>query len=251
MFVLLFSGCSLKEVVRSNNVEVVKADEQEREIDNQIVTDSNNDLLYTTNVNITTQDDSFRIELHGIDGYAESISIISNINSTLNQRFNVSNHIGPINDTFGLDLNDFNFDGYMDIRLQQVGGVGANTLFDYWLWNKEESKFVFSKSLSELTAVSFYPEDKIIVSENQSSAGFSYIEEVYVYVGNEIQLTKVLVREWNIESETFDYKFYEVIDGDKILVYETTDDFTGEEWKRYEHFGNKKVWDLSALKGDG
>lgn len=204
------------------------------------------DLLYSTKMDVTQEGHSYKIDLVGLDEEVTGLYIYDSAKGALVQDFSISRHIGKINPSYGFYVGDYNFDGFMDMGLQLLGGAGANTVFSYWVWNPEAKIFEYHSALSALTAVSFYPEDQRIVSENSSGAGTSYIEKVYRFEQNELVEVKLLLRKWDHEAEVFVYSFYEYVDGEQALVLELVGDPDGDG---YEHYHGTGIWQSSDLTG--
>lgn len=204
---------------------------------------TNRILLYETDLLIKENKTEYRIKLVGKTiEEVNSILIMNKKTNQLIQELACTYNIGPIQDSYGLSIKDFNFDGNLDIGIQEKGGAGANTRFSYWLWNSKKSKFVFNEDLSELTAITLYPQDKIIISENSCCAGTSYIESAFQFKEENLIMVKKLDREWDESSMTFVYKFYKIHKGKEKLIYKTSGSNNQTESSGYEHFIKDRVW---------
>jgi len=95
-------------------------------------------------------------------------------------------------DGSGFVLEDMNFDGYADFRIQAFVPAGPNTPYLYWLYDPETRRFQGNKDLEEITSPVFYPDAWEIRSENRSSA-IARVLRVYRYVKGK----PLLVREEN------------------------------------------------------
>ena len=87
----------------------------------------------------------------------------------------------PDKERLGFQIEDMNFDGYKDIRIQQFLPAALNIPYYCWLWDEKTSKYVESKELEEITSPEFDSENKIIKSFARASATTNY-ERIYKYV---------------------------------------------------------------------
>jgi len=78
--------------------------------------------------------------IHIIDVYGDKLQIIDNLVTTQGWR-NEEN-------LFGLSFADYNFDGYLDMRLWRHGtGNRQSGAHYFWLWNNEKGQYVLSPEL--------------------------------------------------------------------------------------------------------
>lgn len=89
----------------------------------------------------------------------------------------------------GTYIEDMNFDGYKDIRVQCGTPPGPNIPYFYWLWDKDSSEYKKNKELEELTSPEFDYVNKVITSFNRGSVA-SYREREYKYIDKRLTLIK-------------------------------------------------------------
>lgn len=78
-------------------------------------------------------------------------------------------------DYYGFDLNDWNFDGYLDISLwKHQGGTSTNMPCFFWLWDSKMNKYVNNTELEDLSERAYLKVDKensqIVAYERDSSS---------------------------------------------------------------------------------
>jgi hypothetical protein len=83
---------------------------------------------------------------------------------------------------FGFVLEDMNFDGYKDIRIQELTSAGPNIPYLCWLWDNAAAQFVRNGDLEKITSPKFDQEHKTITSFVRSSAAH-HLEYTYRYLG--------------------------------------------------------------------
>lgn len=83
--------------------------------------------------------------------------------------------------SLGFIIEDMNFDGYKDIRIQRNTPAGPNISYYCWLWDNDAMQFVNNKNLEGIIAPRFDPDKKIITSFLRESAGHHY-DYTYKYI---------------------------------------------------------------------
>ena len=121
----------------------------------------------------------------------------------------------PDNEKLGIEIEDMNFDGYKDIRIQQALPAGPNISYYYWLWDKETGKYIRNEELEEITSPEFDNANETIKSTVRDNA-IAYSEMIYKYIDG----SPTLIRE--IEK---------VGDTDKKVWNITVREFSGKEMK--------------------
>jgi|GEM_PF-4795266 len=94
--------------------------------------------------------------------------------------------------TFGFDLDDWNFDGYLDVSLwKHVGGTALNSPHYYWLWDSEINAYIKNDDLEEISDSTYMEIDaekeKIKASQRRPDG---YYDESYKWMGEEIVLVR-------------------------------------------------------------
>ncbi len=69
----------------------------------------------------------------------------------------------------GFLLEDVNFDGYKDLRIQAFVPDGTDIPYLYWLYVPEAGRFEGNRKLEEIPSPSFLPEERVIRSVSRSS----------------------------------------------------------------------------------
>lgn len=119
------------------------------------------EILYNSNLIITIYD---------IDDLTTPIQVLKNkTNGTL---------------FFDNGIVDANFDGFNDFSYVAYRGA-SNFSSNFFLWNDEEMKFVFSEELSELSLPTIDEELKVIYEFNKSGALSNYTR-LYRFIGNKL-----------------------------------------------------------------
>jgi hypothetical protein len=96
-----------------------------------------------------------------------------------------------------LTVEDMNFDGRADIRIQAFVTMGPNIPYLCWLWDDDEKRYGHSPALSDVANIEADAENKIIRSANRGSA-YAYYENFYRWESGELVLFKEI--ETNLES---------------------------------------------------
>lgn len=175
--ILLLTGCS--KLKGENNVEklntvkntedavksedVVKAEELEKtEAANNeskiVITPI--DYTVTQKINKSMPDFTFEILGDNVKTYHEyysndsvEITQIKISNKNFKQELIVSTIIPYISDPlYGFSLDDWNFDGYLDISLwKAMGGSMGNEPSHYWLWDSKKNQFIQNDELEQIS----------------------------------------------------------------------------------------------------
>ncbi|MDR3001715.1 MAG: hypothetical protein LBU89_10675 [Fibromonadaceae bacterium] len=84
-------------------------------------------------------------------------------------------------------LDDFNFDGYIDVAVLSNRGV-SNEAYNYFIYNPQTQSYHRSEVLSGLMNASFDKETKTVKAHNSSGAGMYYEGETYKWNGDKLTL---------------------------------------------------------------
>ncbi|MNI56670.1 hypothetical protein D3C73_1116880 [compost metagenome] len=133
--------------------------------------------------------------------------------------------------TFGFDLDDWNFDGYLDISLwKDRGGTSLNAPHYYWLWDNEQGRFVINKELGDLSEETYvgldYSAQELIASIKNPNGSY---EEYYVWKDGGISLQRTVNTTFDEPADsTGKYRAHitvkEPIDGEMQVTAEYYDD---------------------------
>jgi hypothetical protein len=86
-------------------------------------------------------------------------------------------------------IEDFNFDGYADIRLLQYLPETANIPFFYWLYNPKTKKFERNNALEVIKSPTLDVENEHILSQWTKGDNIQGTD-FYRFIGNEIKIVK-------------------------------------------------------------
>ena len=92
-------------------------------------------------------------------------------------------------------VEDMNFDGFKDFRVQAEMPAGPNIPYYCFLWDAKANKFVHSKALDFVTSPEFDQKAKLVRSFNRDSAA-SYIDEAYKFENGKLILMESKVTEF-------------------------------------------------------
>lgn len=191
---------------------------QEKQIVNNVVQD-NKDLLGSISDKINPSLPQYLFKIYGQK--EEGIYIINKIkisrndNNSLIQEILVSQARTWDSEKFGVYIEDINFDGYKDIRVQADTPAGANVPYYYWLWDNNKSKYIQNKDLEVVTSPTINPVNKEIVSNNRGSAA-EYTQSEYKFINEKLTLIK---------------EIEQVADPDKNVWHITVKELVGNEMK--------------------
>lgn len=153
----------------------------------------------------------------------KKIAIYDDGNERNIQELIIDGSQGPSSDEmYGVYIEDVNFDNYMDIRVQGIGGSGPNTSFFFWLWDKDSSMYKENIELGELVSPEIDQNNKLIKSSNSSSAGAYYTESVYKYVDGKLTLIKETERVLDTDKMVYHFTIKEMV-GSKMKVVKEYD----------------------------
>ena len=93
--------------------------------------------------------------------------------------------IDSLQDTLGFELEDLNFDGYLDMRLFDTLNGNYRREWVYLVWNPEGQQFEHDARLNEIVLASFDQEEQLIHSMESGGATRHYFS-TYQYIDGEI-----------------------------------------------------------------
>lgn len=141
----------------------------------------------------------YRIEIYSNVGKKEKIQdILLSDTRTLDEQ------------EFGTIIEDINFDGYKDIRVQCGTPPGPNIPYYYWLWDENSSRYVPNKELEEIVSPEINYKNETITSFNRGSASDSR-ERVYKYIDGKLRLIKETERLADIDKMVLHFTIKELI----------------------------------------
>jgi len=123
----------------------------------------------------------------------------------------------PDGSQLGVVIEDMNFDGYKDIRIQQFLPASPNIPYYYWLWDKKSSKFIKNNNLEKITSPVFDAKSKSIKSNVRENAG-TYYDYEYKYIGNELTLTRETERIADPEKKVWHITIKELIEKEMKVI---------------------------------
>ena len=152
---------------------------------------------------------------------------IFEIDGSFSQRLDGFHTLHPYADD--IDLEDYNNDGYLDIRLHECpGGSMMNEPSLFWLWDARQNKYIENKQLEEISKESWVSKQngELVTGYRASSAEHHF--STYTYIDNEF----VVVEDTLILLEIVDGVNYHItkvsklIDGKMQLVSEAREKVT-------------------------
>ena len=123
----------------------------------------------------------------------------------------------PDGDKLGVIIEDMNFDGYKDIRIQQFLPATANVPYYYWLWDKETSKFIKNNDFEIITAPIFDSKNKLIKSNVKENAT-TYYDYEYKFINNKITLIKETQRISDLDKKVWHVTIKELIKNEMKVI---------------------------------
>ncbi|MGH4052910.1 MAG: XAC2610-related protein [Clostridium sp.] len=123
----------------------------------------------------------------------------------------------PDGEQLGIVIEDMNFDGYKDIRIQQLLPATGNVPYYYWLWDKEISKFIKNNELEKITSPVFDAKSKSIKSNVKEDAT-TYYDYEYKYINNKITLIKEIQRIGNLEKNVWNITVKELVNNEMKVI---------------------------------
>jgi hypothetical protein len=90
----------------------------------------------------------------------------------------------------GFVLEDMNFDGYTDLRVQAFVPAGPNIPYLYWLYDPKTGRFKGSRELEEIASPVFDPHERVIRSVNRNGAAV-HVSRTYRWVDGVPRLLRV------------------------------------------------------------
>lgn len=123
----------------------------------------------------------------------------------------------PDGNQLGVVIEDMNFDGYKDIRIQQFLPAAANVPYYYWLWDKDSSRFIKNNDLEKITSPVFDSQSKLIKSTVKENAG-TYYDYEYKYIDDTLTLIKETERIADLEKNVWHVTIKELIEKEMKVI---------------------------------
>ncbi|NDV78331.1 hypothetical protein D0T57_05020 [Dysgonomonas sp. 511] len=133
-----------------------------------------------------------------LDSSASELKILKKSTGKLFQKIDLGYQLEGIDN---IEIDDYNFDGYMDFSVFEASYAGPNTSSIYFLYDPATDSF-FRSSFSG-TSLSFDKEKKLIHEHNQCCAGRIHMNAIYKVEGNQMVLVKKTCREYNDDMADF------------------------------------------------
>ncbi|MGG1555133.1 XAC2610-related protein [Paenibacillus ferrarius] len=118
----------------------------------------------------------------------------------------------PNGPSLGLVIEDMNFDGIPDVRIQSFTTPGPNIPYYYWLWDPGTAAFVKNTDLEAITSPRFQAADKTIFSRNRGSAS-SYTESTYRFINGTLSLLREVQYDYKTEKKIWHVTLRELANG--------------------------------------
>lgn len=173
-------------------------------------------LLFSIKDTIHPSLSEMLFKIYGIENeYTSSANKIVIYQSEAEQELHFEDTDTPDQESVGFIVEDMDFDGYKDIRIQRSQPAGPNIPYYYWLWDEVSSKYVANGNLEMITSPVFDAENEWIQSTIRENAT-TYYEDIYKYIDE----VPVLVKETE-----------EIIDEVNNVVHITEMEFSYNEMK--------------------
>jgi|GEM_PF-6159757 hypothetical protein len=114
--------------------------------------------------------------------------------------------------SLGVIAEDMNFDGYLDLRIQQAVPAGPNIPYLYWLWNPESNVWQANNAMEELTAPEFDPFTQTIHSFNRGNAA-EYSDNYYRVINGTPVLVLGINHEYDPDKDRNQVTVSELVNG--------------------------------------
>ncbi len=113
--------------------------------------------------------------------FIKRIDIYNHSDLELLQEIELDSAWTPDLENYGVHIEDMNFNGYKDFRVQRSLGASFNVPFKYWLWDEEKCRFVKCDKLAKIISPEFNQEEETITSWIRINA-VRDIEYTYQYI---------------------------------------------------------------------
>lgn len=97
----------------------------------------------------------------------------------------------PDKTNFCFYIEDLNFDGYKDLRIQEFLPAGPNVPYLYWTYDSTQKKYIPDKELSRISSPIIDHKNKMIISYTRSD-GATHEKNYYQYIDGHITQTKMV-----------------------------------------------------------
>lgn len=125
------------------------------------------------------------------DGYAlqsleicEGDTVLQTISIPELTLFGQTRIYDSMEDTLGFELEDVNFDGYLDIRQYDTSNGNYRQEWIYLVWNPDECKFEYDARLNQISLATFDQEEQLIYGMERGGAVCHYYS-TYQYIDGE------------------------------------------------------------------
>jgi hypothetical protein len=178
---------------------------------------------------------TYEFRVTDYEGWVNKIDIYDSKNKTLIQTINNLSSDYDLDyyipDRF-LDVLDYNFDGYNDLRyIKAQGGRSVYVRYDIWLFEPETKQFVLNEVLSSWHGPSNpIPEKKEIIRSSWSIT--SLASEIYIYREQKLVLVRKIQECWMEEEFCVEYLEREYQGDVTDLI-----DLAGQSWGVEQDFG--------------
>lgn len=205
---LMFWSCSEKQDQTNNSVLHTPTEKKEREKHSEINFDFSIELIGEP------------IDTTGEIWNVKGIDIYSSDSLTPVQQIKYLNTLTPVGRDFsgGFMVDDYNFDGTNDFRLIKIDEQTNEVQFHFWLFNKEEKKFIPCFQLDSIPSPQFDFTNHFILSEYETDT--SLVSDTYKIINNNIKLEERNVK--IVSQESISVKNYKTENGRLILIKEET-----------------------------
>lgn len=157
-------------------------------------------------------------ELTGIaeqDGFYYPVKLVIKTNDRLIQELTFDEEFfSPCTmDDFGFGYGDFKFDGYGGFSIYK-SSMGKTPSCYFWIWDKEEHRFVEYPDLEELTGYTTFDYKNELVHVSATTSAERHEFQTYQYIDDQLTLIELVV---DADSDGY-RKVYKLIDNELKLT---------------------------------
>ncbi len=201
-------------------------------------------LLFTSCAKHSVEDGTRTYVVSG-GARKKQISVLENGDKIWKTTVKTKSSVGSLNNTYGLDVMDLNFDGLNDIKLivDKDGDVLTEVCY---LWNPTTGTYEESEALAQIKTVGVVPEQKLVLSyrgKTYDAADMKTVESVvaYQWQGDSlIPYRKLSITYYHIQ-DYYCYGVADYLDGafefdEPTEQWLTPEEFEAKDWSFFYYF---------------
>lgn len=229
-FTLLIMGAGSYHMYSSNNNYVVTPNVVEAGLSGDASSISSNTQVqsvllktFTEKIHSSLPEYTFRVYGHEdnqrVGNYCVSKILIvkPGDNEEIIQEITFSDTFTPDKRNFGIHIEDLNFDGYKDLRIQEFLPAGPNIPYFYWTFDLEQKKYVPNHELEMILSPIVDHKNKMITSKTRSSAS-TYEKSFYQYIDGHITQIKMIQMQIDPQNQVTHITVKELKNGTMVEI---------------------------------